>query len=187
MASAVATMHAEPPGICVFCASAPSARYAPLARGLGAAIARRGARLVYGGASVGLMGEVAAGALEAGGEVWGVLPEGLRSREIGHLGLTRLEIVPDMATRKARMDELSRGFVVLPGGYGTLDEWFEMLTAQLLRLHDKPSVALDPDGYFDGLFAWADRAVSEGLLATGPRATLRRVATVEAALDEVLA
>lgn len=179
-------MSAERPGVCVFCGSSASPRYAPLARELGAAIARRGARLVYGGGGVGLMGDVAAGALDAGGEAWGVLPDGLRARELGHLALTRLEIVPDMATRKARMDELSRGFVVLPGGFGTLDEWFEMLTAQLLRLHDKPSVAVDPDGYYDGLFAWADRAAAEGLLAAGPRVTLRRVATIDAALDAVL-
>ncbi|MCC6648149.1 MAG: TIGR00730 family Rossman fold protein [Polyangiaceae bacterium] len=179
-------MTAEPVGVCVFCGSAASPRYLSLARELGAALARRGARLVYGGATVGLMGAVAAGALEAGGEAWGVLPEGLRAREVGHLGLTRLEIVPDMATRKARMDELSRAFVVLPGGFGTLDEWFEMLTWQLLGLHDKPSVALDPDGYYDGLFAWAERAAADGLLAARPHATLRRATSIDAALDAVL-
>lgn len=179
-------MSAEPRGVCVFCGSAASSRYEPLARELGAAIAQRGARLVYGGASVGLMGVVASAALQAGGEAWGVLPDGLRAREVGYPGLTRLEIVPDMATRKARMDELSRGFVVLPGGFGTLDEWFEMLTAQLLGLHAKPSVCVDPDGYYDGLFAWADRARAEGLLGTGAHATLRRTGSVDAALDAIL-
>jgi uncharacterized protein (TIGR00730 family) len=126
------------------------------------AVVRRGYGIIYGGGCVGLMGTLADAALAAGGDVIGVLPEFLSTKELRHEGLTRLEIVPSMHARKALMAELSQGFVALPGGLGTLDELFEILTWSQLGLHAKPIGLLSINGYFDPLITWIDRAVSDG-------------------------
>ena len=152
--------------VCVFCGSSPGGdpAYLEAAQATGAAIAGRGLTLVYGGAKVGLMGAVADAALAAGGEVIGVLPKALMIKEIGHAGLSRLEVVASMHERKARMAELSDGFVALPGGAGTLEEIAEVWTWAQLGFHAKPVGFLNLAGYFDGLFAFIDHAVSQAFI-----------------------
>lgn len=152
--------------VCVFCGSSPGGdpAYMAAARAMGGLIAARGLRLVYGGAKVGLMGAVADGALAAGGEVIGVLPQALTDKEIAHTGLSRLEIVASMHERKARMAELSDAFVALPGGAGTLEEIFEIWTWGQLGFHAKPAAFLNVRGYYDGLRAFVDHAVGEAFL-----------------------
>jgi len=119
---------------------------------------------VYGGARVGLMGAVADAALDAGGVVIGVIPQGLVAKEIAHTGLTELRVVASMHERKAMMADLADGFVALPGGWGTLEEFFEVLTWAQLGLHAKPCGLLNVGGYFDGLLAFADHAAAEGFV-----------------------
>ena len=152
--------------VCVYCGSSIGTRtvYAQQAAALGTRLANEGLALVYGGGNVGLMGIVADAALAAGGEVTGVIPEQLVGWEVAHEGLTRLEIVATMHERKARMFDLSDAFVALPGGFGTLDEMFEMLTWRQLGLGDKPCAFLDVDGYFAPLMAMLDRMLQEGFL-----------------------
>lgn len=152
--------------VCVFCGSSMGARpvYAEAARGLGRAIAERGLGLVYGGAHVGLMGVVADAAMQAGGEVIGVIPEALVRKEIAHTGVQDLRIVASMHERKALMAELSDGFIALPGGIGTFEEFFEIITWGLLGLHQKPCALLNVDGYYDSLLALLDNAITEGFL-----------------------
>jgi len=152
--------------VAVYCGSANGndAAFLAEARALGAALAAAGLGLVYGGASAGLMGAVADAALAGGAEVIGVLPDVLAGKEIAHAGLTRLELVSTMHERKARMAELSDGFLVLPGGYGTLEELLEVVTWAQLRLHAKPCVLINTIGYWDGLLAFLDRAVEAGFL-----------------------
>jgi len=152
--------------VCVFCGSSPGEdpAYRAAARELGMALARRGLTLVYGGAKVGLMGAVADGALSQGGEVIGVLPEALMIKEIGHTGLTRLEVVSSMHERKARMAELSDGFIALPGGAGTLEEIFEIWTWGQLGIHSKPVGFLNAAGYYDKLAAFLDHTVEEAFV-----------------------
>jgi uncharacterized protein (TIGR00730 family) len=149
--------------VCVFCGSSPGARpsYRAAAERLATAIAERGLDLVYGGASVGLMGALADAALAAGGRVVGVLPRALDRKEIAHAGLSELRVVDSMHERKAQMAERSDAFVALPGGIGTLEEWFEVLTWSQLGFHAKPCGLLDVDGYFAPLLALLDRAVHE--------------------------
>ena len=134
--------------ICVYCGSNSGSKpvYAERARELGARLAREDMQLVYGGGNVGLMGKVADAVLENGGEVVGVIPEQLVQWEVAHKGLTRLEVVGNMHQRKARMFDLADGFIALPGGFGTLDEMFEMLTWRQLGIGDKPCAFLDVDG-----------------------------------------
>ena len=120
--------------------------------------------MVYGGASVGLMGAVADAALAGGAEVIGVLPEVLAGSEIAHSGLTRLEVVPTMHARKARMVKLADAFLILPGGYGTLDELMEIVTWKQLRLHAKPCVLINTAGYWNGLLSFLDSTVAAGFL-----------------------
>ncbi len=160
--------------VCVFCGANPGARpiYAAAARRLGEVLAARGIALVYGGTSVGLMGVLADAALAGGGIVHGVLPEVLVAREIAHPGLTDLRLVGSMHERKAEMAARAGAFVSLPGGFGTLDELFEMLTWSQLGLHHKPSALLDVDGYFAPLVAFLDHATAEGLLRPEHRAML---------------
>lgn len=150
--------------LAVFCGSSRgfSADYRTAAAVFAAACVRRRYRIVYGGGRVGLMGVVADAALAAGGEVIGVLPEFLSTKELRHDGLTRLEIVPTMHRRKALMADLADGFVALPGGLGTLDELCEILTWSQLGLHTKPIGLFNVNGYFDPLVALVDRAVVEG-------------------------
>lgn len=152
--------------ICVYCGSSSRAgeRHFEAARRTGSLIARRGARLVYGGAHVGLMGVLADAALEAGGRVCGVIPRALVDREVAHGRLTEQHVVESMHDRKALMSDLAGAFLALPGGFGTLDELFETLTWAQLRFHSKPVGLLNVDGYFDGLLAFCDRAVKDGFL-----------------------
>ena len=160
--------------VCVYCGSNAGSRpaYAERAMALGTRLAREGLALVYGGGNVGLMGIVADAALEAGGEVIGVIPEQLVGWEVAHTGLTRLEVVANMHERKARMFDLSDAFVALPGGFGTLDEMFEMLTWRQLGLGDKPCAFLDVDGFYAPLFAMLDRMVAERFVHPDQRADL---------------
>ena len=139
---------------------------------LGRAIAAAGLGMVYGGASVGLMGAVADAALAGGADVIGVLPEVLAGSEIAHEGLTRLEVVATMHERKARMVKLADAFLVLPGGYGTLDELMEIVTWKQLRLHSKPCVLINTAGYWEGLLRFLDTTVEAGFLKAQNRALL---------------
>ena len=137
--------------VCVYCGSNAGSKpiYTERAIALGTELAKRGLGLVYGGGNVGLMGVVADAVLAAGGEVIGVIPEQLVNWEVAHKGVTKLEVVGSMHERKARMFDLSDGFIALPGGFGTLDEMFEMLTWRQLGIGDKPCAFLDVDGFYD--------------------------------------
>ncbi|HET6547225.1 MAG TPA: TIGR00730 family Rossman fold protein [Solirubrobacter sp.] len=166
--------------VCVYCGSSfgDDPAYLEATRALARGLAERRIAVVYGGASVGLMGELADAALEAGGEVVGVIPQALVDREIAHRGLTDLRVVGSMHARKALMAELSDAFVALPGGIGTLEELIEMYTWSQLGLHDKPLAMLNTRGYYDGLAAFLDPAVAEGFLRAEQRARLRLAADV---------
>jgi uncharacterized protein (TIGR00730 family) len=157
--------------VCVYCGSNAGSRpvYTERAAALGTRLAQEGLALVYGGGNVGLMGIVADAALAAGGEVVGVIPEQLVNWEVAHRGVTRLEVVANMHERKARMFDLSDAFVALPGGFGTLDEMFEMLTWRQLGLGDKPCAFLDVDGFYAPLVAILDRMVDERFLHADQR------------------
>jgi hypothetical protein len=161
--------------VAVYCGSAAGARpeYMEEARRLGAALGRAGLGLVYGGATVGLMGAVADAAMAAGAEVIGVLPEVLVPYEVAHPGLQKLEIVATMHERKARMVELADAFLVLPGGYGTLDEMMEAVTWAQLKIHAKPCILINTAGYWDGLLAFLDRTVREGFIKSPNRKLLQ--------------
>ena len=157
--------------VCVFCGASTGVReeYGDAARKLAAALARRGLGLVYGGGKVGLMGLLADSMLQAGGEVIGVIPQHLVAKEVAHRGVTELHIVDTMHQRKAMMNELSDAFIALPGGYGTLEEFFEILTWSQLGIHCKPSGLLNVSGYYDNLLAMLDHAVVEGFLLPANR------------------
>ncbi|MBP7252300.1 MAG: TIGR00730 family Rossman fold protein [Alphaproteobacteria bacterium] len=150
--------------VCVYCGSANrvDATFKNIARDVGTAIASQKKRLVYGGGRVGLMGIVADSALAAGGEVIGVIPQHIQAREIQHTGLTELHVVEDMHTRKRMMVERSDAFVILPGGFGTLDETFEILTWKQLQLHSKPVVIFNAFGYWDKLISLVESMVGCG-------------------------
>lgn len=152
------------------------------AQALGEAIAGAGLRLVYGGACRGLMGVVADAALARGGEVIGVLPDALKSREIAHNGLTSLELVGTMHERKARISELSDALIALPGGHGTLDELMEAITWAQIGLHTKPCILVNTIGYWDGLLVFLDSAVAAGFVRENDRALLRVAPDAESAL-----
>lgn len=153
--------------VCVFCGSKAGARpeYMESARQTGQLLAERGIGLVYGGASIGTMGALANGALAAGGEVIGVIPRSFVDREIAHSGLSQLHLVGSMHERKALMVELADGFVALPGGSGTLDEFFEVFTWAQLGFHDKPCAFIDVRGYYQPLIAFLDHAVDEHFIS----------------------
>lgn len=157
--------------VCVFCGSNTGSdpAYAEAARNLGRVLARDGIALVYGGGSVGLMGEVADAVLAAGGEVIGVIPHALWAREVGHRGLTDLRIVETMHERKAMMADLSDAFIALPGGLGTMEEIFEIWTWSQLGLHAKPVGFLDVNGFYTPLMQFLDRAVRERFLKEAHR------------------
>lgn len=142
--------------------------------------------MVYGGASVGLMGAVADAALAGGAEVIGVLPEVLSGSEIAHSGLTRLEVVKTMHTRKARMVHLADAFLILPGGYGTLDELMEIVTWKQLRLHAKPCILINTAGYWNGLLGFLDTAVGAGFLKTENRGLLEVAKDADEAVGRVV-
>ena len=160
--------------VCVYCGSNAGSKpaYTERAIALGTRLAKENVQLVYGGGNVGLMGIVADAVLEAGGEVIGVIPEQLVNWEVAHRGLTRLEVVANMHERKARMFDLADGFVALPGGFGTLDEMFEMLTWRQLGIGDKPCAFLDVDGFYSPLLAMMDRMVEERFLHPDQRRDL---------------
>jgi hypothetical protein len=161
--------------VAVYCGSAEGTlpAYRAEAAALGRAIASAGLGMVYGGANVGLMGAAADTALAGGAEVIGVLPEMLAGREIAHAGLTHLEIVTTMHQRKARMAALADAFLILPGAYGTLDELFEIITWSQMRMHAKPCILINTGGYWDGLLAFLDTAVTAGFLRPEGRALMQ--------------
>ncbi|MFK3909048.1 TIGR00730 family Rossman fold protein [Pseudomonas monteilii] len=161
--------------VCVFCGASAGANslYREAAVALGRTLAERGLTLVYGGGAVGLMGIVADAALAAGGEVIGIIPQSLKDAEIGHAGLTRLEVVDGMHARKARMAELSDAFIALPGGLGTLEELFEVWTWGQLGYHAKPLGLLDVNGFYEKLGSFLDHIVDEGFVRPQHRAMLR--------------
>ncbi len=172
------------PRIAVYCGgnAGNDPVFAATARTLGETLVQRGYGLVYGGGHVGLMGALADAVLAAGGEAIGVITEQLVSAEIAHPRLTTLEIVASMHERKARMTELADGIIVLPGGFGTLDEVFEALTWNQLGIVAKPVVFVDVNGYYRGLFEFLDVAAAAGLLRPEHRAMAQSAATVDAAL-----
>ncbi|NGY05565.1 TIGR00730 family Rossman fold protein [Solimonas terrae] len=160
--------------ICVYCGSSAGARplHAAAAARLGAELADADIAIVYGGASVGLMGALADAALARGGEVIGVMPRALADRELAHDGLSQLHLVDSMHERKALMAQLADAFVALPGGLGTLEELFEIWTWARLGQHRKPCAMLNVDGYYDGLLGFLDHAVGEGFIRAEHRAGL---------------
>jgi uncharacterized protein (TIGR00730 family) len=171
--------------LCVFCGSRPGVRevYVESARRLGEALVARGLGLVYGAGHLGLMGALADAVLGAGGEAVGVIPQALVERELAHHGLTALHVVDSMHQRKALMADLADGFLALPGGSGTADELFEMLTWAYLGFHAKPVGLLNVASYFDALVAWLDHSVHEGFLKVQHRSLLRVADDPEALLD----
>lgn len=152
--------------ICVFCGSSDAVHpdYLAAARQMGVLLAQRGIRLIYGGGKTGLMGAVADGALESGGEVIGVIIPSMNTPALAHPGLTRMEVMADMHSRKARMHALAKGYIALPGGFGTFDELFEAITWGQIGAHEKPVGLLNVRGYFDRLLAAIDHAVKEGFI-----------------------
>jgi uncharacterized protein (TIGR00730 family) len=157
--------------VCVFCGSNAGLRpeYADAARRLARVLSSRGIGVVYGGGNIGLMGIIADAMLEAGAEVIGVIPQSLVEREVAHAGLTALHVVQTMHERKAMMSSLSDAFIAMPGGFGTFDEFFEVLTWSQLGYHRKPCGLLDVAGYFDRMTAMLDHAVAEGFLRPAHR------------------
>jgi uncharacterized protein (TIGR00730 family) len=174
--------------ICVYCGSNSGSKpaYTERAAALGDRIAKEGLRLVYGGGNVGLMGTVANAVLEAGGKVTGVIPKQLADWEVAHRGLTELHVVESMHERKAKMAELSDGFVALPGGIGTLEELIEVYTWSYLGIHSKPLGLVNTDGYYDGLTAFLDHSVTEGFLRPQTRASLLVAPDPATLLDELV-
>lgn len=152
--------------ICVYCGSASGTKpiYADAARMLAGEMVRQDIALVYGGGKVGLMGAIADEVMRLGGEVTGVIPTALMRKEVGHQGLTRLHVVKDMHERKAMMADLSEGFVAMPGGIGTLEELFEVLTWAQLGFHEKPIGLLNVDGFYDGLISFVQHLVVQGFV-----------------------
>lgn len=157
--------------------------YKAAAISVGRTLAEQGIGLVYGGGGVGLMGVVADAALEAGGEVIGVIPEALKVLEVGHKNLTAMHVVPDMHSRKAMMLGLADAVIAMPGGFGTMDELFEALTWSQLDYHRKLCGVLNVAGYFDHLLAWLDHSVSEGLVKPANLGLIVAGGTVEELLD----
>lgn len=171
--------------LCVFCGSRTGGRplYVEATRQLGERMADRGIGLVFGGGHIGLMGVLADTLLARNGAVIGVIPRALVDRELAHGGVKEMHIVQSMHERKARMAEFADAFAALPGGYGTADEFFEILTWAQLGLHAKPIGLLNTAGFFDPLLAWVDRAVEEGFLRPEHRELLRVAAEPDALLD----
>ena len=170
--------------VCVYCGSSPGddRRYAAIARAFGTALARAGIGVVYGGGRVGLMGALADAALEAGGDVVGIIPRFLQEREIAHGGVD-LRVVESMHERKQLMSELADAFVALPGGFGTFEEFFEIVTWVQLRLIDAPCIVANVDGYYDALLALIDGAHAKGFIS----AKNRSIVEAFDSLDEVIA
>ena len=175
------------PSICVFCGSADGADplYAHTAKELGKQIADAGMALVYGGATVGLMGIVADAAFAGGAEVIGVMPEVLMDREIAHRGITHFHVVKTMHERKALMYQHADAFIALPGGYGTLDEFIEIVTWAQLKIHQKPCILINTNGYYDSFLAFLDHAASQGFLKAENRKLIQVKDSAASALELV--
>jgi uncharacterized protein (TIGR00730 family) len=173
--------------ICVFCGSSPGVRpeYADAARAMGRALAEQGLALVYGGGRVGLMGIVADAVMQAGGQAIGVIPEALMRREVGHEALTELHVVASMHERKALMADLSDGFIAMPGGYGTFEEFCEVITWSQLGIHPKPCGLLNVAGYYDALLAMFDHGVAEGFIRPQHRAMVLTEADPAAVIERM--
>lgn len=171
--------------LCVFCGSNPGRQpaYMDAVRTLGQVLAAEDIQVVYGGAHVGTMGTLADTVLEAGGRVIGVIPEQQVGQEVAHQGLTELHVVGSMHERKALMAALSEGFIALPGGLGTLEEFAEVVTWSQLGLHDKPTGLLNTAGYYDALLAFLDHAVAERFLRVEDRALVLAETQVQPLLD----
>ena len=174
--------------VCVYCGSSLGAnpRHTDAARQLGTQLAAHGIRLVYGGGRIGLMGQVADAVLAGGGQVIGVIPEHLQIQEKGHRGVTELHVVASMHERKNLMFELSDAFVILPGGFGTLDEAFEMLTWRQLQLHDKPILFLNIAGYWTPFAELVDQFIAEGFARESSRQLFAMVDAVEDVIPTLL-
>src|ERR1700748_1080835 len=172
------------PCICVFCGSADGAdpAYVQTAKELGQRIAIAGMGLVFGGATVGLMGVLADAALAGGAEVVGVMPEVLMDREIANRGITHFHVVKTMHERKALMYDHADAFIALPGGYGTLDEFIEILTWAQLKLHQKPCILININGYYDGFLAFLDHTMSQGFLKPENRKLIQGAKNAASAL-----
>jgi uncharacterized protein (TIGR00730 family) len=175
--------------VCIYCGASfgNQPRYAESARRLGRALAMRGITVVYGGGRVGLMGALADAALAAGGRVIGVIPTILRTVELAHQGCTELIATPSMHARKEKMFQLADGFIALPGGIGTLEGFFEILTWGQLGIHAKPSGILNTAGYFDALIAFLDHAVEEGFLLDAHRNSIMVESEPKALLERIRA
>ena len=175
--------------VAVYCGSSPGhdLKYPAIAWALGQLLAARGIRLVYGGGGVGMMGAVANGVLEGGGVVTGVIPVVLNTRELKHDGVTDMRVVDTMHERKQIMVTESDGFIALPGGFGTLDELFEVLTWSQLAIHDRPVGILNVDGYFDGILVTLDVMVERGFLRQEDRDRVVAAETGEALLEAMAA
>lgn len=173
--------------ICVFCGAnvGTDPAYEQAAVALGQALAERKLTLVYGGGAVGLMGVVANAAMQAGGEVIGIIPKALQDLEIGHKGLTRLEVVDGMHARKARMAELSDAFIALPGGLGTLEELFEVWTWGQLGYHAKPLGLMEVNGFYDKLSGFLDHVMQQGFVSQAHRGMLQIDDSPQGLLDKL--
>ena len=180
---------AEVRSLCVYCGSsnAVAPKFLEAAFAFGRLIGQAGIRLVYGGGRVGLMGRVADGTLSEGGQVTGIIPHHLHRREVAHGAVSDLLVVDSMHERKQRMAELSDAFAVLPGGYGTIDEMFEILTWRQLGLHDKPIVLVDLGGYWQHLERMVDQFAAEGFISPVNRALYQRVERIEDVLPALAA
>lgn len=180
-------MH-RTPALCVFCGASSGIQdsYRQAAEQIGQILARRNIGLVYGGGSVGLMGSVANATLAAGGEVCGIIPQSLFDTEVGHPGLTRLEVVPDMHARKAMMASLADGFIALPGGIGTFEELFEVWTWAYLGYHNKPVAVLNVDGFYDPLLKFLDHTRDQGFLRSASHELLIVDTDPERLIERVL-
>jgi len=174
--------------IAVYCGASNGAKplYADAARQLARALVDHNIALVYGGGKVGLMGVIADEVLRLGGEVTGVIPSALVEREVGHAGLTRLFVVKDMHERKAMMADLSEGFIAMPGGFGTLEELFEMVTWAQLGIHAKPIGLLNTEGFYDGLVAFARHQQEEGFVRPAHAALMNVDADAETLVRKLL-
>lgn len=172
--------------VCVFAGSNSGSRpeYADQARTLAGALVSRGIEIVYGGGKVGLMGALANAALESGGRVIGVIPHGLVAKEVGHHGVTELHVVDSMHERKALMSDLSDGFIALPGGWGTLEEFFEVLTWAQLGIHRKPCGLLNAAGYFDGLLTFMNHSIDERFVRADYRSMFLTARSADALLKQ---
>ena len=173
--------------VCVFCGSAGGnhSRFAAAAREIAHLLVERRCGIIFGGGRVGLMGVMAEAALAAGGHVTGIAPKLLLEKEVVHRGLSELLVVDSMHERKVRMTQLADAFIALPGGYGTLDELFEVLTLQQLGTHDKPCGLLNVDGFFDGLISYLDHATAQGFLRPANRSLLAADADARALLAKL--